>query len=333
MNRPGTLTATAPRRREVPVAERLRGRALDGMPFLILAALCLATALMTDRFLTPINLGNVLVQASVMAVLAMGMTYVMVSGGFDISVGSTVAASGCAAAAVMLEAGPLAGVGAGIALGIAIGAVNGLLVTRLDLNPFIATLGTMVVVRGFVLLLTGGRPISGEEGLPEAFILYGRDRVLGIPWIVWTPVALFAVLWWILHRTSYGKRLYATGGNREAAFLAGINVVRTRASAYIWCGAMAGVAGVMLAARLESGQPTAGEFYELMAIAAVVIGGASLYGGEGKLHKTIAGVFIIVVLANALNLMNVDSYWQRIAVGVVIVAAAAADQIRRRRRG
>ena len=313
-------------------AARLRATLLDQTPFLVLLVLCTVTALLTDRFLTPLNLTNVLLQASVMAVIAMGMTYVMVSGGFDISVGSTVAASGCMAAAVMLEAGPILGVVAGVALGAAIGLLNGLLITRLDLNPFIATLGSMVVVRGFVLLLTGGRPISGEDGLPDAFILYGRDQFLGIPWITWTPILLFAVLWWVLHRSSYGKRLYATGGNAEAAFLAGIRVGRVRASAYVWCGAMAGIAGVMLAARLQSGQPTSGEFFELTAIAAVVIGGASLYGGEGKLHKTIAGVLIIVVLSNALNLMNVDSYWQRIAVGVVIVGAAAVDRLRHRRR-
>jgi len=186
----------------------------------------------------------------------------------------------------------------------------------------------MVVVRGVTLLLTGGRPIMGEEGLPDAFILYGRDRFLGVPWLTWTPILLFIVLWWVLHMSSYGKRLFATGGNREAAYLAGINTDRVRASAYVWCGAMAGVAGVMLAARLQSGQPTSGEFYELMAIAAAVVGGASLYGGEGRLEKTIAGVLIIVVLGNALNLMNVDSYWQRIAIGTVIVAAAAADRWR-----
>lgn len=305
---------------------------LDQTPFLMLIALCAVTASLTGRFLTPLNITNVLLQASIMAVIAMGMTYVMVSGGFDISVGSTVAAAGCVAAAVMLQAGTLAGAAAGLAVGAGIGLLNGLLITRLDLNPFIATLGSMVVVRGFVLLLSGGRPISGEEGLPESFILYGRETFLGVAWITWTPILLFFVLWWVLHRSAYGKRLYATGGNAEAAFLAGIRTDRVRASAYVWCGAMAGVAGVMLAARLQSGQPTSGEFFELTAIAAVVIGGTSLYGGEGSLHKTIAGVMIIVVLSNALNLMNVDSYWQRIAVGVVIVAAAAVDRLRHRRR-
>jgi len=301
----------------------------EQMPLIVLLLLCSGVALLTSRFLMPVNIANVLLQASIMAVVAMGMTYVVISGGFDLSVGSTIALSGCAAAALMPEWGAVPGVAAGVALGCAVGAVNGLLVSRIDLNPFIATLGTMVVVRGLVLLLTGGRPLSGEDGLPDAFIAYGQARLFGIPMLAWTPVLLFAVLWWVLHRSAYGKRLFATGGNAEAAFLAGIPVRRVRASAYVWCGGMAGVAGVMLAARLQSGQPTAGEFYELTAVAAVVVGGASLQGGEGSLHKTVAGVLILAVLANSLNLMNVDSYWQRIAVGGVIIAAAAADRLRR----
>jgi ribose transport system permease protein len=331
MTEPGAVALPPAGTARPPQRLRLRAALLDQTPFLVLLLLCTATALLTDRFLTPINIGNLMLQASVMAVLAMGMTYVIVSGGFDISVGSTVAGAACAAAAVMLEAGPVAGALAGVLVGCAVGLVNGVLITRLDLNPFIATLGSMVVVRGLVLLLTGGRPISGEEGLPDLFILYGQARLLGIPLLTWTPILLFVLLWWVLHRSAYGKRLFATGGNREAAFLAGIAVDRVRASAYVWCGGLAGVAGVMLCARLQSGQPTSGEFYELMAIAAAVVGGASLHGGEGRLHKTIAGVLIIVVLANALNLMNVDSYWQRIAIGVVIVAAAAADRLRHAR--
>jgi len=139
-----------------------------------------------------------------------------------------------------------------------------------------------------------------------------------------------AVFGWLLHMTAYGKRIFATGGNRDAAFLAGIDVERVTASAYAWCGTLAGVAGVMLAARLQSGQPTVGEFYELTAIAAVVLGGASLRGGDGQLYKSMIGVFIMVVLANSLNLLNVHSYWQRVAIGLVIIAAAAADQIKSR---
>jgi ribose transport system permease protein len=296
-------------------------------PLLTLAALCIATALLTERFLSPINLTNILVQSSIMAVIALGMTFVIVGGGFDLSVGSTTALAGCVAAMVMVEAGIVAGVTAGIAAGAAVGLANGLIIAKLGVNPFITTLGTMVLVRGLVFLITGGAPV-GDDGLPAAFIGFGSERLFGVHYLVWVPAVLLLVLSWVMHMTRYGRYVYATGGGREAAYLSGVPVERVIASTYVWCGALAGLAGVMLAARLQSGQPTAGEFYELTAIAAVVLGGASLHGGEGTLYKTIIGVFIMVVLGNSLNLLNVDSYWQRVAVGAVIIAAAAVDRLR-----
>jgi ribose transport system permease protein len=299
-------------------------------PLITLFLLCLITTLMTDRFLSPLNLTNILVQSSIMAVIAMGMTFVIIGGGFDLSVGSTAALSGCIAAMVMVKAGLVAGAAAGVAVGAAVGLANGLVIAKLGVNPFITTLGTMVLVRGLVFLVTGGAPV-GDEGLPAAFLTFGSGRLLGIHYLVWVPALLLAVLSWVLHATPYGRRVFATGGGREAAYLSGVRVERIIASTYVWCGALAGVAGVMLAARLQSGQPTAGEFYELTAIAAVVLGGAALHGGEGTLYKTIIGVFIMIVLGNSLNLLNVDSYWQRVAVGGVIIAAAAADRLRSRR--
>jgi ribose transport system permease protein len=266
-------------------------RTLSGQGALIaLLALCLITALLTHRFLSPLNLSNILVQSSIMAVIAIGMTFVIIGGGFDLSVGSTVALAGCFAAMTMVQFGLLAGVMAGIATGIAVGLINGVIIAYLGVNPFITTLGTMVLVRGLVYLVTSGAPV-GDEQLPAAFLAFGSARFLGIHYLVWVPAILSIV---------------------------------------VWCGGLAGLAGVMLAARLQSGQPTAGEFYELTAIAAVVLGGASLQGGEGTLYKSIIGVFIMVVLGNSLNLLNVDSYWQRVAIGVVIIAAAAADRLRSR---
>jgi ribose transport system permease protein len=298
-------------------------------PLLTLLVLCDATALMTDRFLSPLNLTNILVQSSIMAVIAMGMTFVIVGGGFDLSVGSTAALAGCVAALVMVKAGLAAGVAAGVGAGALVGLVNGFIIARIGVNPFITTLGTMVLVRGVVFLITGGAPV-GDEGLPDAFVTFGSGRLLGVHYLVWVPAILLLVLSFVMSSMPYGRRVYATGGGREAAYLSGIAVVRVIASTYMWCGALAGVAGVMLAARLQSGQPTAGEFYELTAIAAVVLGGASLQGGEGTLAKSVVGVFIMIVLGNALNLLNVDSYWQRVAVGAVIIAAAAADRLRSR---
>jgi len=300
------------------------------VPLITLLALCLATALLTDRFLSPLNLTNILVQSSIMAVIAIGMTFVIIGGGFDLSVGSTVALAGCIAAMVMVKFGVAAGVIAGIMAGVAVGLANGVIIAKLGVNPFITTLGTMVLVRGIVYLITGGAPV-GDEGLPAVFIAFGSARFLGIHDLVWVPALLLLVLSWVMQSTPYGRRIYATGGNREAAYLSGVPVERIIASTYAWCGGLAGVAGVMLAARLQSGQPTAGEFYELTAIAAVILGGASLQGGEGTLYKSIIGVFIMIVLGNSLNLLNVDSYWQRVAIGAVIIAAAAADRLRSRR--
>jgi ribose transport system permease protein len=285
---------------------------------------------LTDRFLSPLNLTNILVQSSIMAVIAIGMTFVIIGGGFDLSVGSTVALAGCIAAMVIVKFGVAVGVLAGIAAGGAVGLANGMIIARLGVNPFITTLGTMVLVRGVVYLITGGAPV-GDEGLPAVFIAFGSARFLGIHYLVWVPAFLLLVLSWVLHATPYGRRVYATGGNREAAYLSGVPVERIITSTYAWCGALAGVGGVMLAARLQSGQPTAGEFYELTAIAAVILGGASLQGGEGTLYKSVIGVFIMIVLGNSLNLLNVDSYWQRVAIGAVIIAAAAADRLRSRR--
>jgi ribose transport system permease protein len=300
------------------------------MPLVSLLVLCAVTALLTGRFLSPLNLTNILVQSSIMAVIAIGMTFVIVGGGFDLSVGSTAALAGCVAGMVMLEAGIAAGAASGVLAGALVGLVNGTVIAFLNVNPFITTLGTMVLVRGVVFLITGGAPVSGESGLPGGFVEFGSARFLGVHYLVWIPTILLVVLSFVLHATPYGRRVYATGGGREAAYLSGVPVQRVIASTYVWCGALAGVAGVMLAARLQSGQPTAGEFYELTAIAAVVLGGASLHGGEGTLYKSVIGVFIMVVLGNALNLLNVDSYWQRVAVGAVIIAAAAAERLRSR---
>ncbi|MDR5654583.1 ABC transporter permease [Ruixingdingia sedimenti] len=313
-------------------ALRLARALVHNAPILVLVIIFATGALMSDRFLSPVNLRNILLQASIISVLAMGMTFVIISGGFDLSVGSIVAASGCVAAWTMLHLGVAAGVLVGVVAGLAAGIVNGALIAWLRLNPFIATLGTVVILRGLALLFTEGQPISGEAGLPAVFLDYARTSVLGIPLLTWTPIVLFLILGWALHLSAYGKKLYAVGGNAEAAFLSGIPVDRIRASAFALAGLTAGIAGVMLAARLQSGQPTAAEGYELNAIAAVILGGASLRGGEGRLAMTIVGVFIIVILGNALNLMGVNSYWQRIAVGAVILLAAAADQIKRSRR-
>src|SRR3984893_18290216 len=225
------------------------------MPLLSLVVLCAVTALLTERFLSPLNLTNILVQSSIMAVIAMGMTFVIVGGGFDLSVGSTVALAGCLAAMVMVKAGILAGVLAGILAGAAVGLFNGVVIALLGVNPFITTLGTMVLVRGLVFIVSGGAPV-GDDGLPAAFIAFGSGRLLGIHYLVWVPALLLPLLSFVTWATPHRRRVFATGGGREAAYLSGVPVDRVVASTYVWCGGLAGVAGVMLAARLQSGQPT-----------------------------------------------------------------------------
>ena len=189
-------------------------------PLIALLVLCLVTALLTNRFLSPLNLTNILVQSSIMAVIAIGMTFVIIGGGFDLSVGSTVALAGCIAAMAMVQFGLVVGVVAGIATGIVVGLANGVIIAQLGINPFITTLGMMVLVRGLVYLVTGGAPV-GDDRLPAIFIAFGSARLFGIHYLVWVPAVLVLVLSWVMAATPYGRRIYATGGNREAAYLSG----------------------------------------------------------------------------------------------------------------
>lgn len=311
--------------------DRFKSFLSDQIPLIVLVLLCLVATLSSGRFLSYSNLTNVLLQGAVIAVVTIGMTYVVIGGGFDLSVGSVVALSGCIAAEVLLKYGVLASVVAGAISGVVVGVVNGLVIAKLRVSPFIATLGTMILVRGIVLLLTQGAPVAGDDGLGEVFATLGSGSVLGLPILVWVAGVLAILFSWVLHRTAYGTRVFAVGGNREAAFLSGLPVQGITVSLYAICGLTAGIAGILLAARLQSGQPSAGEFYELTSIAAVVLGGAALQGGEGRLYKSMIGVLIMVILANALNLLEVDSYWQRVAIGIVIITAAAVDQLRHRR--
>ena len=229
--------AAARRHRRMTMGKRFN--LVGQIPLITLVVLCVVTALLTNRFLSPLNLTNILVQSSIMAVIAIGMTFVIIGGGFDLSVGSTVALAGCIAAMTMVKFGIAAGVLAGIAAGAAVGLANGLIIAKLGVNPFITTLGTMVLVRGLVYLITGGAPV-GDDGMPSAFIAFGSERLLGIHYLVWVPAILLAVLSFVMHMTPYGRRIYATGGNREAAYLSGVPVERIIASTYVWCGGARG---------------------------------------------------------------------------------------------
>jgi ribose transport system permease protein len=300
---------------------------------LALIALFIALSAASDEFLTRGNLTNVATQMAVLAIVSFGVTVVMVCGAFDLSVGSQLALHGCVAAMVMRDTGSITlGVCAGLASGAVFGLVNGLLTTRLAINPFIVTLGTLVIGRGIVLAITDARPVTGT---PAEIREFGLGEPLGVPWIVWLMLACFLVAAYILHATPYGLRVFATGGNREAARLSGIRVGSVTVAAFVLSGLFAAVAGIALMARLRIGLPTSGTFTELFAVAAVVLGGSSLYGGRGAMWRTLVGVLIIAIIQNGLNLLNVTAAYQQIVIGSVFILAASSELLRigaRRRR-
>ena len=302
-------------------------------PFGTLAVLIVLGGIITaftPYFLTVSNLLNVAQQTVVNAVIAVGMTMVIISAGIDLSVGSILAFAGVALAHA-LHAGlplPLA-VLAGVAVGAACGLANGLLITVGRLPPFIATLGMMSVARGAALLATAGRPVSG---FGESFRWLANGRLASIPAPVVLMVLVYAVAHFVLRRTKFGRYLYAVGGNEEAAVLSGVPVAACKIAVYGACGALAGLAAAILTARLNSAQPIAGLSYELDAIAAAVIGGASLMGGEGSVLGTLVGALIMGVLRNGLNLLGVPSFVQQVFIGAVIIAAVLLDMLFQRRK-
>lgn len=304
------------------------GRQLGTFAGLVTLGLVLWAA--TPHFLTTSNLLNVLEQTSLNAIVAVGMTFVIISGGIDLSVGSILACAGIALARA-LEAGvpaPIA-IALALAVGLACGLTNGLFVTFGRLPPFIATLGMMSVARGAALMLAEGRPISGFS---EGFRALATERVLMIPTPVILTAAIYAAAQFVLTQTVFGRATYAIGGNEEAARLSGVRVRFHKTAIYGVSGLMSAAAAVVLTARLDSAQPTAGTMYELDAIAATVIGGSSLLGGEGSLIGTLIGALIMGVLRNGLNLLNVSSFVQQVVIGAVIVGAVLVDMTLKRRR-
>ena len=270
-------------------------------------------------------------KGAINAIVAGGMTCVIVSGGIDLAVGSIVALAGVALASVLQQGWPVAAaVPLALGVGAACGLVNGLLVTAGRLPPFIATLGMMSVARGLALMLAEGRPISGFD---EGFRAVATGRLAMVPASVVVMLGTYAVAHLVLARTVFGRHVYAIGGNEEASRLSGVPVRRDKTAVYALSGACAGLASVVLTARLNSAQPTAGVMYELDAIAATVIGGTSLLGGQGTPGGALVGALIMGVLRNGLNLLNVSAFFQQVVIGVVIIAAVLVDTALKRRRG
>jgi ribose transport system permease protein len=299
--------------------------------FLILLAIALAFALNTPRFLTPSNLLNVALQTSIIAIVAIGMTFVMLTAGIDLSVGSVMALCGALAAglAVGQGLGTFGGIAVALLAGAAVGVVNGLLVVQGRMPPFVATLAMMAVARGLTLVYTQGRPIAGID---ETFRYLGSNDLLGFPVPVAILVAVLVVAWLVLRYTRFGNYAYATGGNEEVSRLAGIRTHWVKLSAYAISGLTAAVGGVLLVARLWSAQPNAAVGLELDAIAAPVLGGVSLFGGVGSVAGTVVGAFILGILSNGLNLMGVPSFYQQVIKGAVLILAVMLDIFTKRRR-
>jgi ribose transport system permease protein len=289
--------------------------------FVALALECLILATATDSFFTTANLTNVVRQNAFTAILAAGMTFVILIAGIDLSVGSVVGLAGVMCADVLARGhGIVAAVGAGLAAGLLVGVVNGLVTTKVRIPSFVVTLATMLIVRGAAFKYTDARTITG---LPASF-----ERLSSGASSAAMMAAVFAVAWIILMRTPFGRHVYAIGGNEDAAWLSGVRVQRITLAVYAICGLTAGLAGVLVASRLNAGYPRAGEYYELDAIAAVVVGGTSLFGGRGSIWGTLAGALFIGILNNGLNLYRVSPYDQMVVKGAVLLAAASLDRWR-----
>jgi ribose transport system permease protein len=294
-----------------------------------LLILCIALWIATPHFATVSNLVNVVQQSTIIGVIAVGMTFVILTGGIDLSVGSIVAFTGIVFG-TMVQSGVPASFSALLALGAGVlcGGVNGALITIGRLPPFIATLGMMSVARGLALMLSDGRPISGYSG---GFRTLATGSLAGVPIPVIIMLLSYGVAHFVLTRMRLGRYTYAIGGNEEATALSGVNVGAYKTVVYCIAGFMSALTSLLLVARLDSAQPIAGISYELDAIAAVVIGGSSLLGGSGSVIGTLIGALIMSVLRNGLNLLGVSSYLQQVAIGAVIVVAVLVDMALRRR--
>ena len=311
-----------------PSARRLLASS-SGPAFLGLVALCLAMWFISDRFATWDNLQNVARQVSVNAIIAAGMTVVILTGGIDLSVGSVMALSMTMTAWALLKELPVpVAVLTGLSTGMLFGAVNGLLIAYGRLPAIIVTLATMEIPRGLALLQTGGYP---QSGLPEAFAWIGKGELIGIQTPILIMLLVFVLLFILLRFFPAGRYFYGIGGNEEAVRLSGVRVERYKVLAYTLSGLTASVSGVVLSSRLMSGQPNAGIGFELDAIAAIVLGGTAIAGGRGSIVGTLIGAMTLGVLNNGLNLMGVSPYTQKVLKGVIILAAIYAGSIKRDR--
>lgn len=328
---PQTSVAPAVDGRRERVSARLGslGRAVGPLP-LVLLGFALALAYVEPRFLSAVNIQNVTRQSAVLAILAFGQAFPILSGGFDISVGSVVALTSIVTGLAMLQVGTVLGIMAGILFAGLIGMINGIVVSRFHVSPFVVTLGMSSLARGAALTTTGGQVVYG---LPAAFAFVGQGVLFNVvPFPVIIAGIAFCACWFVLTLTPFGRYIYAIGGNEEAARFAGINVGLYTMLAYVVNGLLVGLGAVVLTSRVGSGEPNLGLGSELEAIAAVVIGGVALGGGQGTIWGVALGVVTLSLLSNGLNLLGVSTYTQLMVIGVVIIIATIIDQLRHGKR-
>lgn len=320
-----TTGLAAPARRGFKLNFGLR----DAGTLLGLIAIVIVFSLLTPNFLTERNIVNILQQSSINACVALGMTLVIIAGGIDLSVGPTAAIAAVAAAAMMVGGAPVVvAIPAAILFGMVAGAVNGALVAYGGLQPFIVTLGTLSLYRATALIYTGGNPIFG---IPPEFRSLFNASIAGIPAPVLIVAVLAVIIWVVLNKTPLGEYFLAVGGNEEASHIAGVPVAMTKIATYVISGGLASIAGLILVGRLGAADPTLGNLWELDAIAAAAIGGASLMGGKGSIVGTLLGAIILGALRNGLTLMNVQAFYQLLATGLIILAAMLIDRATRGR--
>lgn len=299
------------------------------LPFLSLIVLFVALVIASPHFLTATNLSSVVRQTVVINIMALGMTIIIISGGIDLSVGSILGLGGLVGTMAMERGAPiLAGVAIGIFAGLVCGWLNGFLITRLKIAPFIVTLGTLGIYRGAALIISNGLPV---HKIPPGFSVLGEGSIAGIPYVLILLIVCALAVHVVLEHTRLGRYAFAIGSSPAAAVYAGIPVAFHITAVYAIGGMLTGLAGMIEASRLMTGQPTAGQGYELQAIAAVVIGGGSLHGGEGSVVGTLVGAFIMGLLSNGSDLLGISNYVQQVVIGAVIILAVAVDELRKRR--
>ncbi len=298
------------------------------LPFFTLITLFIILSIASPNFLTYTNLSSVARQTAVINIMALGMTMIIVSGGIDLSVGSILALSGLLGTMTMEKHGIAAGMVVGILTGTLCGFSNGTLATALRISPFIVTLGTMGIFRGMALIISKGLPV---HEIPPTFSFLGEGTLLHVPFVLWILMVCAVVVHMLLEHTRLGRYGFSIGSNPDAAFYAGVPVRFHTTAIYAIAGLLTGLAGMTEASRLMTGQPTGGQGYELTAIAAVVIGGGSLRGGEGSVLGTLVGAFIMGLLANGSDLLGTNPYWQQVIIGAVIILAVWFDELRKRR--